>query len=430
MVLSNMSKFITPITCPVENEEQALEVGAALEQLGYTSQNYSGYSKFLPYVVTNYAGKDNFYGFHDSANDRSQEDGVHLKKYNKDLILALAAMREGTEFFIGEMVVRTADEHCGMNVGNIATIESNPEAPTLKEYKSRSGGGTHACKNLRKATAAEILNYFTNKQSPVDTKETAFPEKWAILRTDRNYRVINEWFEQHHRGSYSDREYYLHNVPGGGMYDAVAGRALKPGYTEITFEQFQEHVLNIKPEMKGKIIGYKSLGVTKSKEEWETFLGRSIEGDAEFTPVYEEQFKEGDFVWAINDGGNGLNSQKEPEIVQIVNSSFTEQATGLMHNWTHVVQPIARKHYYNVNAITAKFRKATTQEVEEALSVEIGGYRSEFVEDTVKFGCQTISKEEVQALYKWLNKSFKVEVSIENTPITKELLQKILKRLS
>ncbi len=74
------------------------------------------------------------------------------------------------------------------------------------------------------------------------------PKKWAVKRTCNNSEILNDWnnnhylFKEQHRinaESICDEDYF---------YDDQAHTAkLQPGYTEITFEQFQEHILGIKP---------------------------------------------------------------------------------------------------------------------------------------------------------------------------------------
>jgi len=75
------------------------------------------------------------------------------------------------------------------------------------------------------------------------------PEKWAIKRTMYNSKAVNDWNNNHPLFKEQRRHHATSIVDGGYFYSDTAhwGEPLLAGYTEITFEQFQEYVLNINP---------------------------------------------------------------------------------------------------------------------------------------------------------------------------------------
>jgi hypothetical protein len=86
------------------------------------------------------------------------------------------------------------------------------------------------------------------------------PEKWYIKRDEKNYSIINRWFNNHvilYNAEWSGREGNM-NYPR--IYNQMPNlgelKLLQEGYTEITFEQFQQYVLK-ENNMNKEIIGYK-----------------------------------------------------------------------------------------------------------------------------------------------------------------------------
>lgn len=65
------------------------------------------------------------------------------------------------------------------------------------------------------------------------------PEKWVLRRTEENSLIVNEWSNKTHKDNlYSivDKDYIYS--------DRRCISMVKEGYTEITFDQFKEYVLN------------------------------------------------------------------------------------------------------------------------------------------------------------------------------------------
>lgn len=74
-------------------------------------------------------------------------------------------------------------------------------------------------------------------------------------------------------------------------------------------------------------------------------------------------------------------------------------------------------------------RIATQEEIEAAQSITIAGYKMEVVNDKVKFGCQYITKVEIETLRKFISHPFDFNITVGDDKINKELLNKILDKL-
>lgn len=64
------------------------------------------------------------------------------------------------------------------------------------------------------------------------------PEKWRVLRTNDNYKVLNAWENAKisRNGAYlSESAWFYSDRP----YDSI----IYSGYREITFEEFKKYVL-------------------------------------------------------------------------------------------------------------------------------------------------------------------------------------------
>lgn len=68
------------------------------------------------------------------------------------------------------------------------------------------------------------------------------PEKWYVKRTPDNYQVINEYFNRTKVSHYSSREGYVYSQD---MDQSLAPHtSIHRTFTEITFDQFKQYVLN------------------------------------------------------------------------------------------------------------------------------------------------------------------------------------------
>ena len=285
-------------------------------------------------------------------------------------------------------------------------------AEVIHEYYKTCWGGTYAnfdyiiCANAMKNTSAngrivenhireefENLPRFTYQQwktlKDLNMKEEfVLPNKWHIKITDKNKVILNNWKKG--KGCFDDLFEYNYIVVG---YDGSGGYCdgeyiMHP---EITFEQFKKYVLK-QTDMERKIIGYK---LKKDCEQYEKAASSLMQAEfgknfvvtvqscinllvkAEvlnlwFEPIYEEQFKVGDWV------------------------SFTSEIdkctyTSKIKDWT--------SHSYCILENGAEpfkhlLRKATPEEIKavQIPKITINGYKGEFYDDYVKFGCAEIHK--------------------------------------
>lgn len=75
------------------------------------------------------------------------------------------------------------------------------------------------------------------------------------------------------------------------------------------------------------------------------------------------------------------------------------------------------------------FRFATKEEIEKAQKIVVGGHTMEIVNGKFKFGCQYITKEEVETLRKFVGSPLNFKMKVGDTEVNTELLNKILSRL-
>lgn len=253
------------------------------------------------------------------------------------------------------------------------------------------------------------------------------PTKWFVVRNEENAEILNEWenitHQRGHKGAYL--------TDGAVMYSdrSYDSGFFKKDYTEITFEQFKTHVLK-QTEMK-KVIGYKLKADCKQFEkaalaiatitDFGTDFGYDFSDnsivadllkkadvlDLWFEPVYEEEFKVGDWVTVTsaitgNDACDGYTGR-------ITEKDDTSTPYAVDGSWCYDV------------------RKATAQEIERVTTVKIEGYKLEKnLDGSVTFGCQDFSKETVAALKDLFSRTaFKFSCKVNNTEITQEILRKL-----
>lgn len=114
--------------------------------------------------------------------------------------------------------------------------------------------------------------------------EFVLPEKWKVLRTKDNYKIINEWFVKNGYGNPFISYAYIGINRYKNNYHSEDSQLID--YTEITFEQFKKYVLK---DMDKKIIGYKCIKAFPGCS-----LGKIIYGgDIHFT--YPNAAKEPEF---------------------------------------------------------------------------------------------------------------------------------------
>lgn len=96
-----------------------------------------------------------------------------------------------------------------------------------------------------------------------EMKENKFPEKWAILATEENFKEISDFYVKHtnndstYKGDFWLNKYFhSHNSMGNKINQmteigfSFVEKYVKEGFELINFEQFKEHVLNQKSNKK------------------------------------------------------------------------------------------------------------------------------------------------------------------------------------
>jgi len=338
------------------------------------------------------------------------------------------------------------------------------------------------------------------------------PEKWEILRTPDNAKVINDWMNRHHNAFGKDYVYEdLH-----GYVNNFNKTKCKEGFTEITFKQFKKYVLK-QDNMEKKLIGYKLVkpemfeaafiiiygnasGDSQLRdvvifEDYITKLKEAGVLDLWFEPVYkaeEPKFKKGDFVTVVKGNSGGAFGWWSVGDVYILTNNPGKQfdvqnCAGSTNGWnfTDVALRLSTLEEildFKVKEFTYKtgikvgstivapgdisgkicwddrkeWRKSTAAGNREVLkfsihpdnttlllhtnntsgdvyvdaykmklvtstpNITIKGYKAEFTEDSVSFGCQTYSKEFVLTLANCLRKnSFAMEIRDEIMEIAK-----------
>jgi hypothetical protein len=310
--------------------------------------------------------------------------------------------------------------------------------PSCNAYITGNGGSA-SCRHYRESG---YRNYQVIEFDQVDfgTKEeiSPIPEFWQIERTLETAAVINEWMNTHHNVSKSNYKRYAD------PYGYVNNKNLNKGdenLPEITFEQFQKYVLNQTPtqNMEKKIIGYKApydltdgtgaVAVQKGhlfiKEnhhynaQGKVLFGLPKEIVEKWEPVYEEEFKAGDWVTVISVYSGDLI--KMGETYQVMDVKEEKQLVNL------AAVPGSINKDGGWNTPKGNVRKATPEEIKKAQTIKIGKYEAEFKRDYVKFGCQEFYKGALENLVKTLFRSdFKTELKINGVEITKELLTKLI----
>jgi hypothetical protein len=271
-------------------------------------------------------------------------------------------------------------------IGERVTVEyiGNKEYPFI--------GGGHSFKedgsflSIRNEYRLDLIS------EVIESKEKDFvlPEKWAVLRTEENHEVINDYFKNKYGNYYNFDIHYVHI---GRPHGYSSRESLLDGYTEITFEQFKEHVLN-KKEMKQ--IGWKLKDDCKQYEESarkiakcsnfipmgsgcsfyvgtfpEKYLKEAGVLELWFELVYEkeETYKVGDWIYIMADYCNDTlhkefkKDARKGDAIQIDHFS-DEFGSGNSNNLKVAVSKYGQVVY--IESYPKDFRKATPQEIEEA----------------------------------------------------------------
>lgn len=74
-------------------------------------------------------------------------------------------------------------------------------------------------------------------------------------------------------------------------------------------------------------------------------------------------------------------------------------------------------------------RKATEEEIEKSQTIDIKGYTATKEGSLIAFGCQKFDKADLRAYRDLLNRPISINLEIEGTKITKEILEKLISKL-
>ena len=212
-----------------------------------------------------------------------------------------------------------------------------------------------------------------------------FPEKWAI----ELYPEVKKWIENEYQTNcYSeDPKNNIFHFPNwrngnGFLKHWHTSNIVEKGYTQITLEQFKKHFLKEKT-MKKEIIGYKLIkpeyeGALKNiQPQWnkkiheEKGYNVAINSgvyydfkkagvlDLWFEPVYEEEFKVGDWVTIIKGASNDSKT--------LAGRTLKIKKIATKYNYIEVEEGKSGLHYNSGKEdLPNEFRKATPEEIEAA----------------------------------------------------------------
>ncbi len=211
----------------------------------YKSESYIILTRNLYGSIARF-NKDDYYTF---------QEWCSLNKYT---------FPETEEFKVGDYVVVTKQNVSSNyaqvgHIGELLFISSDKSYFFVDHPEMKDSGGS-TCHGVRKALQEEIKA--VTKVSTPESKEFVLPERWCVLTTPSNIGIIGAFYnKQSGSGCYTtfdSSEPYLVSHHLASDKSIIAGnvngsnfKISKPSdlYPEITFEQFNKHVLN-KTEVK------------------------------------------------------------------------------------------------------------------------------------------------------------------------------------
>ena len=242
------------------------------------------------------------------------------------------------------------------------------------------------------------------------------PEKWCIKMEKQE---VVDYFNKYGKipPYFKNKEFYAHS-PGFQMDNSLGTTSdhIKSGYTEITFEQFKKHVLKNEDKMEKKIVGYKLIkpeyldAVHKIAKFAQSYTVPELEAliklnmpnsdtiellkdagvlDLWFEPVYEEEFKVGDYITVIENPETSFKNGKVGKTYEIIkidgNCLYYEK-----HN--------------SIDSTRVKVRKATPEEIKNATAclMPFGGVPVIVTKGTIVLDGYTLGYEELKHAYEVL----------------------------
>lgn len=268
------------------------------------------------------------------------------------------------------------------------------------------------------------------------------PKKWCVRSEHKSLRDYCNKHGAH--PPYTTQEcakFYCHFPKVTTDYCTITTSArIGPGYTEITFEQFEKYVLNNKEgekKMEEKtIIGYELIkseyeeaaiaitGFISGPDKFKVWMRKSPDGkfaerlrdagvlDLWFEPIYEEdEYPVGEFILLEDShaecmlGCNGIGNG----VFEIV-SKDTPSSNGLPNNDNWTVKAKGNDgRVWKLAPKSRKFKLATPSDIEywRMPNIEIRDHKAVFDPkgQKVTFGCQEWSYAEVKEFVRYLDRS-------------------------
>ena len=216
--------------------EQFESVKNELEGMGY--QRMYDYQK--GFLCTNYNRENYLFGLA-PRNEYFQK--LLIETFNRDLCLALAAMTDRKKPIVGEWIVAIKEAR-DITEGKLYKVVEHGEYDDENvHYAHIIDDGNllhHFTKNFfkdnfRKATADELINYFTNE------KPFVLPENWYCPYENREqFEVMNNYFRKYWLYFNADGFYGCSNDESNNNWNNYFVTKNK---TKITFDQFMKYVV-------------------------------------------------------------------------------------------------------------------------------------------------------------------------------------------
>lgn len=152
-----------------------------------------------------------------------------------------------------------------------------------------------------------------------------------------------------------------------------------------------------------------------------------------FEPVYEEDYRVGDYLYCISNGANDSSHPKRygtyntGDVVKI--KEFTKAS-----NNDFKVAITTKGRVLRTEQFPNYFRKATEEEIEKYNTIKIANYIMVDSDKTVTFGCRSFSKDNVKTLFELMtnNKFNAIELYADGNliKVSYEDIQKVFDKIN